>query len=105
MKQLMISLPRYLTEENSPYGYESCLGLTGSSGIPARNASGFAGKAEDIQRVYIATDGELTTASANSSSQVTMTVYNPFGTAIAGDTYITCKRVDGAWIVDAEDCS
>jgi len=33
------------------------------------------------------------------------TVYNPFGTAVAGNVYILCKRVDGVWIVDAEDCS
>jgi hypothetical protein len=46
----------------------------------------------------IGTDGTLVATGS------TMTVYNPFGTAVAGSVYITCKRVDGVWIVDAEDC-
>jgi hypothetical protein len=34
-----------------------------------------------------------------------LTVYNPFGTAVGGSAYITCKFVNnGYWIVDAEDC-
>lgn len=31
-------------------------------------------------------------------------VYNIFSTAIAGNTYITAKRINGRWVVDAEDC-
>lgn len=31
-------------------------------------------------------------------------VINPFGSEVQGDTYITIKRVQGHWIVDAEDC-
>jgi len=78
-------------------GLENVIAYTSSSGIPAR-AGSVAGKATDVNLYQIGTDGTLTDAGTN------LTVYNLFGTAVAGDTYITCKRVASVWIVDAEDC-
>lgn len=79
-------------------GLEGCIAQTASGGIPARSGA-VAGKAEDVAMQQIGTDGTLVATGS------TMTVYNPFGTPVAGSVYILCKRVDGVWIVDAEDCS
>jgi hypothetical protein len=79
-------------------GLEGCIAQTASGGIPARSGA-VAGKAEDVAMQQIGTDGTLVATGSN------MTVYNPFGTAVRGSVYILCKRVDGVWIVDAEDCS
>lgn len=78
-------------------GVENCIAYTSSTGIPAR-AGSVAGKATDVNLYYIGTDGNLIDAGTN------LTVYNLFGTAVGGDTYITCKKVESVWIVDAEDC-
>ena len=79
-------------------GLEGRIGYTGESGIPARTGS-TAGFASDISYYQIGSTGTLVSVGSY------FTVYNPFGTAVAGNVYILCKRVDGVWIVDAEDCS
>ena len=43
-------------------------------------------------------NGDLIDTGAN------ITVYNPFALPVGGSVYILCKRVDGQWVVDAEDC-
>ena len=78
-------------------GLEGRIGYTSASGIPARSGV-VAGKAEDVAMQQIGTDGTLVATGS------TMTVYNPFGAAVGGDTYITCKKVESVCIVDAEDC-
>lgn len=78
-------------------GVENCIAYTSSTGIPARTGS-VAGKATDVNLYYIGTDGTLLDADTN------LTVYNLFSTAVAAETYITCKKVESVWIVDAEDC-
>jgi len=71
---------------------------TGTGGIPARSGT-VAGKATDIVVQRIEPDGTM------SDTTRELTVYNPFGTAVGGSAYITCKFVNnGYWIVDAEDC-
>ena len=104
MEDPFILEPDVMLESLSPYGYESCLGYTASGGIPAR-ASGKAGKAEDVERMHISSQTGGSGEGTITSTGTYLTVFNPFSTAVAGDTYITCKRVDGVWIVDAEDCS
>ena len=83
--------PRHLT------GKEGLFCKTGSSGIDARDES-TAGIASDVVLCYIGVDGTI------QESTTTLTVINPFGSAVAEDTYITVKRVAGHWVVDAEDC-
>lgn len=79
-------------------GITSLICKTGTGGIPARSSS-TAGKATDVAVVFIKPDGTMT------DSPREITVYNPFGSAVAGSAYITCKFVNNAyWIVDAEDC-
>lgn len=78
-------------------GLEGCIARTATGGIPARSGL-VAGKAEDVAMQQIGEDGTLVPTDS------TMTVYNPFASAVAGEVYILCKRVDGVWIVDAEDC-
>lgn len=87
-----------------PNGLESCFGYTAAGGIPARSA-GKAGRADDVERMFISSQTGGSTEGTIVSSGTYLTVFNPFGTAVAGNVYITCKRVDGVWIVDAEDCS
>ena len=71
---------------------------TGTGGIPARSGT-VAGKATDVIVQRIEPDGTM------SDTTRELTVYNPFGTAVGGSAYITCKFVNnGYWIVDAEDC-
>ena len=71
---------------------------TGAGGIPARSGT-VAGEATDIVVQRIEPDGTM------SDTTRELTVYNPFGTAVGGSAYITCKFVNnGYWIVDAEDC-
>ena len=82
---------------NPNTGTEGMFAKTNTGGIDARTLA-VCGKATDVIRCYIGTDGTIT------ESSVRLTVYNPFSSAVAGDTYITIKRVAGHWIVDAEDC-
>ena len=71
---------------------------TSGTGIPARSGA-VAGKATDVIVQRIEPDGTM------SDTTRELTVYNPFGTAVGGSAYITCKFVNnGYWIVDAEDC-
>lgn len=79
-------------------GLEGRIGYTSASGIPARSGS-TAGFATDVSYYQVGTNGTLVDIGSD------FTVYNPFGTAVAGNVYILCKRIDGVWIVDAEDCS
>ena len=79
-------------------GLEGRIGRTATGGIPARSGD-VAGFATDVSYYQIGTDGTLVDVDSD------FTVYNPFGTPVAGSVYILCKRVDGVWIVDAEDCS
>ena len=79
-------------------GLEGRIGYTSASGIPARSGS-TAGSADDVSLYQIQTDGTLVDTGTD------FTVYNPFGTAVGGTVYILCKRIDGVWIVDADDCS
>lgn len=79
-------------------GLEGRIGYTSASGIPARSGT-TAGYADDVSYYQIGSTGTLVDIGSD------FTVYNPFGTAVAGNVYILCKRVDGVWIVDAEDCS
>ncbi len=80
-------------------GIPALLCKTSSAGIPARSGS-VAGKADDVIVQSMDPDGTLEDTPRNE-----LTVYNPFGAAVAGSVYITCKFVNnGYWIVDAEDC-
>lgn len=79
-------------------GLEGCVAQTSTGGIPARSGS-VAGSADDVSLYQVGTDGTLVDTGSD------ITVYNPFATAVAGSVYILCKRVDGIWIVDAEDCA
>lgn len=80
-------------------GIPALICKTGTGGIAARSGA-VAGKATDVVVQFIKPDGTM----ADSTREIT--VYNPFGTAVAGSVYITCKFVNnGYWIVDAEDCS
>ena len=80
-------------------GIPALICKTGTGGIPARSGV-IAGKADDVVVVqFIKPDGTM------KDSAREITVYNPFGTAVGGSAYITCKFVNnGYWIVDAEDC-
>lgn len=79
-------------------GWEGLLMYTGTGGIPAR-AGSTAGKAEDVKLCTVNNDGTINTLSS------TFTVFNPFSSAVAGDTYITAKIINGTQlVVDAEDC-
>jgi hypothetical protein len=81
-----------------PLGLEGRIGMTPTGGIPARSGA-VAGSADDVSLYQIGEDGTMFDVGSD------FTVYNPFGTPVAGSVYILCKRVDGVWIVDAEDCS
>lgn len=87
-----------LLQRNAPYGYENCLAQTVTA-IPAR-AGDFAGKKSDVKLCFIANDGQIYV-----SPNQEITVYNPFATAVAAGVFVTCKYVNGIWIVDAEDCA
>lgn len=79
-------------------GISALICKTGTGGIAARSGA-VAGKATDVVVQFIKPDGTM------KDSTREITVYNPFGTAVAGSVYITCKFVNnGYWIVDAEDC-
>ena len=79
-------------------GIPALICKTGTGGIAARSGA-VAGKATDVVVQFIEPDGTMTDSTRE------ITVYNPFGTAVAGSVYITCKFVNnGYWIVDAEDC-
>ena len=78
-------------------GLEGCIARTGSGGISARSGS-TAGSAS-CSLFRMGSDGGLTDTNAN------ITVFNPFALPVAASVYILCKRVDGQWVVDAEDCS
>jgi hypothetical protein len=79
-------------------GIPALICKTGTGGIPARSGV-IAGKADDVVVQFIKPDGTM------KDSARELTVYNPFGTAVGGSAYITCKFVNnGYWIVDAEDC-
>ena len=79
-------------------GIPALICKTGTGGIAARSGA-VAGKATDVVVQFIKPDGTM------KDSTREITVYNPFGTAVAGSVYITCKFVNnGYWIVDAEDC-
>jgi hypothetical protein len=79
-------------------GIPALICKTASGGIPARSGN-VAGIADDVMVQTINADGTM------EDSDREITVYNPFGTAVSGSVYITCKFVNnGYWIVDAEDC-
>lgn len=67
------------------------------SAIPARSGA-TAGKGDDVKVMFIDNDGTIT------DTGNVITVYNPFGSDVAADTYVTCKFCRGFWVVDAEDC-
>ena len=69
---------------------------TKSSGISAR-VSTTAGTGT-AYLCYLSDDGTITETTKE------VNVYNVFGTAIAGSTYITAKLVGNILVIDAEDC-
>ena len=74
-------------------GIPALICKTGTGGIAARSGA-LAGKTTDVVVQFIKPDGTM----ADSTREIT--VYNPFGTAVAGSVYITCKFVNnGYWIV------
>ncbi len=77
---------------------QSMLMKTAVGGIPARVGTA-AGSASTVKACYINSSGTIVEVATP-----TLTVYNPFGTAVAGDTYITAKVSGGVLIIDAEDC-
>ncbi len=87
------------TEANSHFGgWEGVLLYTGAGGIPARAAT-TAGKATNVKLCMIENDGSINTLSSE------FIVFNPFSTAVAANTYITAKVINGTQlVVDAEDC-
>lgn len=87
----------YHTGARHRTGQEGLFCKSGSGGIDARSST-TAGIATDVIKCYIGTDGVI------QESTTTLTVINPFGSAVEADTYITVKRVAGHWVVDAEDC-
>ena len=68
------------------------------SAIPARSAD-VAGMVDDVAVYSIQEDGTLV------DTGNVLTVYNPFGGAVAADKYITVKFCRGYYVVDAEDCN
>lgn len=77
-------------------GWEGLLMYTGVDGIPARSDSGSdstAGKAEDVKLCTVNNDGTINTLSPE------FTVFNPFSSEIAGDSYITAKVINGTQLV------
>lgn len=78
-------------------GMEGFLMKTGTNGIPAREGTA-AGK-EKCKLCMINNAGTIVETTSD------IIVYNPFGTPISQDTYITVKVINGAQlVVDAEDC-
>ena len=93
-----LSLAGQVVDPKQTGGITSLICRTASGGIPARSGN-VAGVADDVMVQTINEDGTM------GDSDREITVYNPFGTAVAGSAYITCKFVNnGYWIVDAEDC-
>lgn len=69
---------------------------TPAGGIPARSGTS-AGKAQ-CDPISIALDGQMRTATGKTW------VYNPFGSAIAGSTYIVATLINEVMVIVAEDC-
>lgn len=86
------------------YVTEGFLLRTPSGGIPARSGT-TAGKANCTPYYINASTDTITELTDNSDAAQTFEVYNVFGTAVAGNVYITAKRVYGVLLVDAEDCA
>ena len=86
----------YIPTDSS--GLEGRIGYTSTSGIPARSGL-VAGKADDVNYYQVGEDGTLVDTGSD------FTVYNPFSLPVSASVYVLCKKVDGVWIVDAEDCS
>ena len=78
--------------------------LTGSEGMLAKTRSGGLPKREGT--VCGTGDVKMCLIDGTTIREVgePFKVVNPFGSDVQGDTYITIKRVQGHWIVDAEDC-
>jgi hypothetical protein len=77
-------------------GLEGCIARSPSGGIAAR--SGVSAGSASCDLFQLGGNGDLIDTGAN------ITVYNPFALPVGGSVYILCKRVDGQWVVDAEDC-
>ena len=76
---------------------------TPSGGIAARSGTTCGSAA--CTPYYIDSTGEIAELTDNDGASQTITVYNVFGSAIAGSAYITAKRVFGQLVADAEDCA
>lgn len=77
-------------------GGQSAVFFTPSSGIAARAGA----------TLGSATCTRLTVASGTrSSTGTTETVYNDFRGAIAGSVDVIASKIDGIWVVHAEDCN
>lgn len=77
---------------------DTVLMKTGTGGIAARSGTA-AGSASNVKFCHINSSGTIV-----ERATPTLTVYNPFGSAVAADTYITAKIVGDLLVVDAEDC-
>lgn len=97
MREKVIRRDDPLAQDGAPYGLESCIAVTPAGGIPARSGD-IAGKVTDASMCYIGDNGRIITTTDQ------LTIYNPFGSSVGGSAYVTCKFVNGIWIVDAEDC-
>lgn len=78
-------------------GLEIKLLQTPTGGIPARTGT-TAGSA-DCADYTIGPDGSMNTTDATD-----VEVFNPFTAEIGGDTYIIATRINGVWVITAEDC-
>lgn len=79
---------------------------TPSGGIPARNSGSephTLGSAScTLGEVY---DDSGTIKMRSVSPAASETVYNTVESAVAGNTWIQAKKINGFWCVDVEDCS
>lgn len=81
---------------------EGFIYYTPSGGISAR--SGTTPGTADCTPYYIDSSGDLAELTDDDGNSQTHEVLNIFASAIAGNTYITAKRVYNKLIADAEDC-
>jgi len=83
-------------------GVNAVIALTPGGGIAAR--SGTTAGSANCTFYRVNSSGTLTTVKDNAGSDITATVYNIAGSAIAGSAYIQAKYIYGEWIADFEDC-
>lgn len=87
---------REWTPRPSSGGSSTKLFLTPGGGIPARSGATLGSASCTLLTV---------TSGTRATTATSATVYNDFLTAISGSVDIIATKIDGIWVVFAEDCT